>query len=185
MSAQPFSTLKVNSNDFLPFHYTDESSFSAEQATPNVTVPAPQPHHAPAIPCRFGAACTRPGCNFSHPARATHSAVACRFGAGCTRANCTFQHPEGRVLPSSFHRGLTTTGPIVNVPTPETGSMGGASQHRSVTFNNPNAMKEKLEKQMKEIQEKKDEAEKAVKEAEAAANSKKTAADPKTVPITA
>lgn len=191
MSAQPFSTLKVNSNDFLPFHHTDESSFSAEQATPNVTVPAPQPHHAPpshhapTIPCRFGAACTRPGCNFSHPARATHSAVACRFGAGCTRANCTFQHPEGRVLPSSFHRGLSTTGPIVNVPTPETGSMGGASQHRSVTFNNPNAMKERLEKQMKEIQEKKDEAEKAVKEAEAAANSKKTTADPKTVPITA
>lgn len=181
---------KRSSNDFLPFHHTDESSFSAEQPTLNVTVPAPQSHHAPShhtptIPCRFGAACTRPGCTFSHPARATHSAAACRFGAGCTRGNCTFQHPEGRVLPSSFHRGLSTTGPMVNVPTPETGSMGGASQHRSVTFNNPNAMKEKLEKQMKEIQEKKDEAEKAVKEAEAAANSKKTAADAKTVPITA
>jgi len=74
---------------------------------------------------------------------------------------------------------------MVTVPTPETGSMGGASQHRSVTFNNPNVMKERLEKQMKEIQEKKDEAEKAVKEAEAAAHSKKTAADTKSVPIAA
>jgi predicted nucleotide-binding protein (sugar kinase/HSP70/actin superfamily) len=80
---------------------------------------------------------------------------------------------------------LSTTGPIVNVPTPETGTMGGASQHRSVTFNNPNAVKERLEKQMKEIQEKKDEAEKAVKEAEAAANSKKATADAKPVPIAA
>jgi len=74
---------------------------------------------------------------------------------------------------------------MVTVPTPETGSMGGASQHRSVTFNNPNAMKERLEKQMKEIQEKKDEAEKAVKEAEAVAHNKKTAADANPVSITA
>ena len=53
----------------------------------------------PAIPCRFGAACTHPGCYFSHPTHATHSAISCRFGAGCTHASCTFQHPEGRVLP--------------------------------------------------------------------------------------
>jgi hypothetical protein len=63
---------------------------------------------------------------------------------------------------------------MINVPTPETGSMGGPSPHKSMTFNNPNnSMKEKLEKQMKEIEEKKTQAEKAVKEAEAAANSKK------------
>lgn len=53
-----------------------------------------------------------------------------------------------------------------------------------MTFNHASAsMKEKLEKQMKEIEEKKSLAEKAVKDAEAAANSKKEAT--KAVPITA
>lgn len=147
---------------------------AAEQAPPSaVPAPAAQPQHAP-VQCRFGAACTRPGCTFAHPPRQAHFATQCRFGAGCTRAQCAFQHPEGRVLPSTFHRGLAPTGPIVSVPTPETGSMG-SSQHRSVTFNNAStnaAAKERLEKQMKEIQEKKTEAEKAVKDAEAAANKK-------------
>ncbi|KJA28907.1 hypothetical protein HYPSUDRAFT_128369 [Hypholoma sublateritium FD-334 SS-4] len=144
------------------------------QAPPNAApAPAAQPHHAP-VQCRFGAACTRPGCTFAHPPRQTHFATQCRFGAACTRAQCSFQHPEGRVLPSTFHRGLAPTGPIVSVPTPETGSMG-SSQHRSVTFNNAStnaAAKERLEKQMKEIQQKKTEAEKAVRDAEAAANKK-------------
>lgn len=61
---------------------------------------------------------------------------------------------------------------MVTVHAPETGSMGGASPHKSVVFNNlgPGAgVKEKLEQQMREIQEKKNQAEKAVKEAEAAA----------------
>jgi hypothetical protein len=52
--------------------------------------------------------------------------------------------------------------------------MGGPSHHRSVKFKNvtgPGAgVKEKLEKQMKEIEERKLEAENAVKTAEAAAN---------------
>ncbi|KAF8967971.1 hypothetical protein BDZ97DRAFT_1977412 [Flammula alnicola] len=158
----------------------------AEQPAPSAAVTAaPQPHHTP-VPCRFGNACTRPGCTFSHPARPTHFATQCRFGASCTRAQCAFQHPEGRVLPSTFHRGLSSTGSLVNVPTPEAGSMGGASQHRTMTFNNPNvAMKEKLEKQMKEIQEKKNEAEKAVKDAEAAAAANSKKADAKPVSITA
>jgi hypothetical protein len=133
-------------------------------------------HHTPSL-CRFGATCTRPNCTFSHPPRPSHNHFAqqCRFGAGCTRAQCPFQHPEGRVLPSTFHRGLATTGPMVNVQTPEPGSMGGPSPHRSVTFNNATAsasVKEKLELQMKEIQEKKSEAERAVRNAEAAANKK-------------
>ena len=73
---------------------------------------------------------------------------------------------------------------MVSVPTPESGSMGGPSPHRSMTFNNPNlSMKERLEKQMKEIEAKKSQVEKAVKEAEAAANSKKEPAKP--VSITA
>ncbi|KAF9565605.1 hypothetical protein CPC08DRAFT_747879 [Agrocybe pediades] len=154
----------------------------AEHSIPHAHAPAPaaQAHHTP-IPCRFGAACTRPGCTFSHPQHQTQGTTPCRFGTACTRAQCPFQHPEGRVLPSSFHRGLSTTGPIVNVPTPEPGTMG-ASQNRSVTFNNP--VKDKLAKQMKEIQEKKLEAEKAVADAEAAATNKKAEAKP-AVSITA
>ncbi|KDR75697.1 hypothetical protein GALMADRAFT_121885 [Galerina marginata CBS 339.88] len=153
----------------------------AEHAVPKATVPTPQTHHA-AVTCRFGAACTRPGCTYSHPPRQTQTqfGTACRFGAACTRAQCAFQHPEGRVLPSTFHRGLSATGPVVSVQTPEAGSMGGSSQHRTMKFNNSNVnMKDKLEKQMKEIQERKSEAEQAVKDAEAAAaNSKKTDSNP-------
>ncbi|KAH9485519.1 hypothetical protein JR316_0002427 [Psilocybe cubensis] len=154
----------------------------AEHSIPNATAPMPPTHHNP-VPCRFGAACTRPGCTFNHPPRQTQFATQCRFGAACTRAQCAFQHPEGRVLPSTFHRGLSTTGPIVNVPTPETGSMG-VSQNRSMTFNNPaSSAKQKLEQQVKEAEERKNKAEKAVKDAEAAATSKK--ADAKPVSITA
>lgn len=140
----------------------------------------PNSHHSP-VPCRFGAACTRPGCSFMHPARSSsnssqnnHFAQQCRFGAGCTRASCSFQHPEGRVLPTTFHRGLSTTSPMVTVQPPETGSMGGPSPHRSVKFNNGlgTGIKEKLEQQMKEIEKRKGEAERAVREAEAAASKK-------------
>lgn len=41
------------------------------------------------------------------------------------------------MLPGMFHRGLSTNTPAVLVPTPETGSMGGPSPHRSVVFNRP------------------------------------------------
>ena len=158
---------------------------SAAEPAPVVTVPHVPHAHTP-TPCRFGSACTRSNCTFSHPPRPSHNHFAqqCRFGAGCTRAQCPFQHPEGRVLPSSFHRGLHTTGPIINVPTPEPGSMGGPSPHRSVTFNNAAAgasVKEKLEQQMKEIQEKKSEAERAVRKAEAAA--KKDEAKPVSIAV--
>ncbi|KAF9469980.1 hypothetical protein BDZ94DRAFT_1207039 [Collybia nuda] len=147
---------------------------------------APQPANS-AVPtqnpvsCRFGAACTRPGCSFGHPPRPSHAsnqnahfAQQCRFGASCTRATCLFQHPEGRVLPSTFHRGLSTNTPLVNTQKHEIGSLGGPSPHRSVKFNNTGGpgvgVKEKLERQMKEIEERKLEAENAVKAAEAAAS---------------
>ncbi|KAF9012508.1 hypothetical protein BDQ17DRAFT_1344035 [Cyathus striatus] len=141
---------------------------AAEQPAPTPQPPVPHSsHHSSSIPCRFGAACTRPGCTFSHPPRHNQqSATPCRFGAACTRATCQFQHPEGRVLPTAFHRGLSTTGGLVNVQTPETGTMGAPSPHKSVNFKNSAAgVKEKL----KELEEKKIEAEKKVKDAEAAA----------------
>ncbi|KAG8716365.1 hypothetical protein FRC11_001607 [Ceratobasidium sp. 423] len=65
-----------------------------------VQAPAQQRPGAPTggIPCKFGAACTRPGCAFIHPQK---SGKPCRFGINCTRADCTFDHPPGRVLPGS------------------------------------------------------------------------------------
>ncbi|KAJ6497701.1 hypothetical protein C8R45DRAFT_899120 [Mycena sanguinolenta] len=155
--------------------------------------PAPA-HHAPATgtPCRFGVACTRAGCTFTHPPGHPSHAVSkprftqpCHFGSACTRADCHFQHPEGRVLPTTFHRGLSTSTPLVSVPTPETGSMGATSHHRSVTFNQGGSVKDKLEKQMKEIEQKKDQAEQAVKAAEEAAANAKKEKDVKAVTISA
>ncbi|CAL1711349.1 unnamed protein product [Somion occarium] len=128
----------------------------------------PGPHQTA---CRFGTACTRPNCPYQHPPRP--SAQPCRFGAGCTRANCTFQHPEGRVLPTSFHRGLSTTGGLVTVSTPETGTIGAPSPHKSVKFtrtpSSGGTSAAELEKRVKEMEEKKSQAEAAVAQAEAAA----------------
>ena len=48
-------------------------------------------------PCKFGAACHRPGCWFSHPTAPAltvpTSKKACRNGAECTRSDCKFTHP--------------------------------------------------------------------------------------------
>ncbi len=55
---------------------------------------------------------------------------------------------------------------MVNVLTPEAGTVG-PSPHKSMTFNNPKA---KLEKQVKELEDKKNEAQKAIKEAQATAS---------------
>lgn len=138
-------------------------------ATPT-PAPASVVQHSPSnsTPCRFGLACNRPNCMFSHPrpASSLHHSTPCRFGTACTRTNCPYQHPEGRVLPTAFHRGLSANGPMISVSTPETGSIG-PSPHKSMTFNNPKA---KLDKQMKELEERKVEAEKAIQEAQTAAN---------------
>ncbi|OCH86077.1 hypothetical protein OBBRIDRAFT_797520 [Obba rivulosa] len=146
----------------------------AEQLKPTAFVPPPTTTHSP-IPCRYGAACTRPGCTFSHPPRPSdHKNQPCRFGAACTRATCPFQHPEGRVLPSTFHRGLLATGGLVSVPTPEAGSMGTSSHHKSMTFNKSSGgSAAELEQKVKEMEEKKSQAEKAVAQAEKAAADKK------------
>ncbi|KAK1234253.1 hypothetical protein PQX77_002560 [Marasmius sp. AFHP31] len=145
----------------------------AEHSAPPTATPHP-PASNP-VPCRFGASCTRPNCAFAHPSRpaanATHFAQQCRFGAGCTRAACPFQHPEGRVLPNTFHRGLSSSAPLVSVKSPETGTMGGSnpSPHKSVTFNSNGSGGTSLQDKLKEIEAKKLEAEKKVKEAQAAA----------------
>ncbi|KAG1861988.1 hypothetical protein C8R48DRAFT_834245 [Suillus tomentosus] len=132
---------------------------------PTTTTTGPPQH---TVACRFGGACTRPNCPYTHPPKTNHFAQQCRFGAGCTRASCPFQHPDGRVLPSTFHRGLSTTAPLVNVQAPETGSMGAQSHHRSVTFNKPQDVKEKL----KDIEKQKEAAKRAIDEAKAAGGKK-------------
>lgn len=158
----------------------------AEQLNPKApafTPAAHTPHHSATqsqVTCRFGAACTRPGCTFLHPAR--QSSTPCRFGAACTKATCPFQHPEGRgVLPTTFHRGLGTSGGLVNV----SGSESGSSHNKSVTFNatKTNATAAELEKKVKEMEEKKNQAQAAVAQAQAAAAAKKDDGA-KSVPVT-
>ncbi|KAL4248294.1 hypothetical protein ABKN59_006681 [Abortiporus biennis] len=130
------------------------------------------------VPCRFAAACTRPGCPFLHPPShpSNQAQTPCRFAAACTRANCPYMHPEGRVLPSTFHRGLSSNSPIVSVSAPETGSMG-VSHHRSVTFNRTasSGTAKELQDKVKELEEKKSKAEAAMAQAKA-----KAAADKET-----
>ena len=82
------------------------SAPSVEAAT--LSMDAALPTSASSRPCRFGAACTRADCFFSHPALRTlpsaHTAkpsaasgsIPCRFGLGCTRADCYFSHPPGQ-----------------------------------------------------------------------------------------
>ncbi|KAM5530480.1 hypothetical protein V8D89_015864 [Ganoderma adspersum] len=144
---------------------------NAEVPKTQTYVPSPAPAPQGAIPCRYGLACTRPNCSFSHPPRPSshHSSVPCKFGAACTRSTCPYQHPEGRVLPTAFHRGLATTGGMSNVPAPETGSIG-ASHHKSVTFKRPDGTPTtaaELEKKVKEMEERKNEAQKAIAQAQA------------------
>ncbi|KAI0261252.1 hypothetical protein BC834DRAFT_483270 [Gloeopeniophorella convolvens] len=140
--------------------------------------PTPAPSSQSSVFCRYGAACTRADCAFRHPAsrrlgnaRPQSQTTPCRFGTACTRASCQFQHPEGRVLPSTFHRGIATTGPMVNVTAPPTGSMGSQSPHKTVVFNKADQGKA-LAAKAQELEEEKNRTIQAVKEAEAAASKK-------------
>ncbi|KAH9036152.1 hypothetical protein EDB85DRAFT_2073270 [Lactarius pseudohatsudake] len=159
-------------------------ALAEHQATTPTAAPASAPPFGNAY-CRYGAGCTRRDCAFQHPAsraklgniRPQSQAAPCRFGAGCTRATCPFQHPEGRVLPSTFHRGLSTTTPIVSVTAPQTGTIGAASPHKTVIFNKPSTGKT-LGAKAQEIEDERNRTIQAVKEAEEAAakkdNSKRT-----------
>lgn len=57
---------------------------------------------------------------------------------------------------------------MITVPTPEPGSMGASSPHRSVTFNKSSTSAADLQKQLKELEEKKNQAQAAVAQAAAA-----------------
>jgi len=79
------------------------------------------------------------------------------------------------VLPNTFHKGLSSSAPMVSVQAPETGSIGAPSPHKSVTFNKTSmpATAEELQKRMKELEEMKSQAEAAIKQSEAAAAANK------------
>ncbi len=161
------AVLKPNGKHHIPFEFSQVLTpipYTAEHLNPKAPVFTPSAHHhSPAqsqIPCRFGAACTRPGCSFLHPPRP--GTTPCRFGASCTKATCPFQHPEGRsVLPSTFHRGLGNGAEMT-------------SHNKSVTFNNSKTQTAaELEKKLKEMEEKKNQAQAAVAQAQAAAAASK------------
>lgn len=161
------AVLKPNGKHCIPLKFSQlltPSPYTAEHLNPKAPVFTPSAHHhSPAqsqVPCRFGAACTRPGCSFLHPPRP--GTTPCRFGVSCTKATCPFQHPEGRsVLPSTFHRGLGNGAEIT-------------SHNKSVTFNNSKTQTAaELEKKLKEMEEKKNQAQAAVAQAQAAAAASK------------
>ena len=86
--------------EHLANHAADEMSAADDVSEPTDATPALNPRSG-AKPCRFGAACTRPDCWFSHPdARAaapspTPAPKQCKWGAACfgkKSGKCPFQH---------------------------------------------------------------------------------------------
>ncbi|CDS01552.1 related to NAB2-nuclear polyadenylated RNA-binding protein required for nuclear mRNA export [Sporisorium scitamineum] len=76
---------------------------AAAATAPTLSMDAALPSQFSSKPCRFGAACTRLDCCFSHPptrnGASTNSVTMgrmCRFGLGCTRSDCYFAHPPGQ-----------------------------------------------------------------------------------------
>ncbi|KAH9942191.1 uncharacterized protein BXZ73DRAFT_74493 [Epithele typhae] len=108
---------------------------------------------------------------FTPPVAAPHPKML--FLAGTVQLAHAQVHPEGRVLPGQFHRGLATA--------PGTGA---DSPHKTVTFKRPDGTPTsaaELEKQVKEMEARKNEAEKAIAQAQ---NGKKEEGAP-AVPISA
>lgn len=153
-------------------------SLALEQNRPvPLSVAHNQPPPLAQMQCRYGTTCTKVGCPFLHP----NSNTPCRYGTGCTRANCHFQHPEGRVLPNSFHRGVSSADPTVMVTPPQTGTLHGpASSQNKTLMLSKEQKKEALEKKMKELEAQTLELKKKTEQAEA-----KKKEDGKPVAITA
>ncbi|SPO30828.1 related to NAB2 - nuclear polyadenylated RNA-binding protein required for nuclear mRNA export [Ustilago trichophora] len=100
---------KIQARSAAPVSFTS----SAPNSIPTSAIPPPPaaaatlsmdtalPNQTGSRPCRFGAACTRADCFFSHPPSRTvttssSSSTPCRFGLGCTRPDCYFSHPPGQ-----------------------------------------------------------------------------------------
>ncbi|PSR73766.1 hypothetical protein PHLCEN_2v10410 [Hermanssonia centrifuga] len=186
-ATQPTPTLIQAPSVVAPTPMAASSPFP-NMASPQITPSNSQgrqafvPPDRPLSPtlCKFGLKCTNAVCRWSHPSPVAtpESGVVlsnepCENGKNCKDKDCVKAH--GRVLPSTFHRGLAPTGGMVSVQTPEAGSMGAPSPHRSVTFNKstPPPSAAELEKRMKEVEEKRILAKAAVAEAQAAAAGKK------------
>ncbi len=76
----------------------------------------------PQIPCKFGLACSRQGCNYSHPTSplipgmgmgmmpgmpmtmpgAMPAGIPCRHGFACSRSGCSYSHPPVRKILETF-----------------------------------------------------------------------------------
>jgi len=123
-----------HSQRFSPNCSSGVAAHKPQPTHPPVAAPAPVVASSP-IPCKFGLACTRPGCMFTHPPnfRPPHpshhqqpaTTVPCRFGNSCTRSDCPFQHPKGHVPPNMFYRGLGPDAPLME---------SYISPHKSVRF---------------------------------------------------
>lgn len=84
---------------------TARTEASGPAAPAQVSLDSALPSQASSRPCRFGAACTRTDCFFSHPAQRAYTTASstrdparlrCRFGLGCTKPDCPFTHPPGQ-----------------------------------------------------------------------------------------
>ena len=65
----------------------------AKQAQPSK---APKAQQAKQTPCRYGKACHRPDCWYTHPDGATRDGLVCKHGALCygnESGKCPFKHP--------------------------------------------------------------------------------------------
>ncbi|CBQ69262.1 conserved hypothetical protein [Sporisorium reilianum SRZ2] len=87
---------KIQARSAAPISFNPPPTLSTPSTA--LSMDTALPSNTASRPCRFGAACTRADCFFSHPpARSVAaSGTPCRFALGCTRADCYFTHPPGQ-----------------------------------------------------------------------------------------
>ncbi|GAA5908374.1 uncharacterized protein JCM6883_004370 [Sporobolomyces salmoneus] len=100
----------------------------APVATSSSSAPVSDPSTIPGAgskPCKFGSACSRPGCVFMHPwdvrGDPNGGTVPCRYGAACTRSDCHFSHPP-KSSPHSHAFNRSKFSATFNKPSPSTSS---------------------------------------------------------------